>query len=478
MQLDCSKILRKEHTQRQDCPLNLKMLVYFSCQRLLLLLFTFTVSLTILLSLNTVSSSFFKQTELQSVFGQPSGLEPTVMNSKLKVELVSSLPDFPTNMAFVGSDDILVLSKNNGEVLRIKDGNNLGAVLKVNVTGKDEMGLLGISTDAYKNQNQNQKQNSNYVFLCYSLCTSEEQCDNFVYKYEWNRNEGKLFNPQLLLKLPGLPGPSHIGGDMTIGPDGYVYLTVGDLLTSELFNKNSKYDTQAQNYLGGPEADGRAGILRFTKEGKPIGNGIIGDAYPLNLYYAYGIKNSFGIGFDPVSEKLWDTENGPDFGDEINLVEPGFNSGWSKIQGFWSVNAETSEKMDLIQGEPNNLINFGGKGKYLEPKLVWDKNVAPTALVFLNSTKLGPEYLNDMFVGSVEEGQIFHLDLSKDRNDLASQNLTEDKILREDGQEDALFASDFGIVTDIQVGPGDGYLYVVAGDRPSQSGAIYRIVPN
>ena len=114
MQLDCSKILRKKHTQQQDCPLNLKMLVYFSCQRLLLLLFTFTVSLTILLSLNTVGSSFFKQTELQSVFGQASGLEPTVMDSKLKVELVSSLPDFPTNMAFIGPDDILVLSKNNG----------------------------------------------------------------------------------------------------------------------------------------------------------------------------------------------------------------------------------------------------------------------------------------------------------------------------------------------------------------------------
>ena len=134
--------------------------------------------------------------------------------------------------------------------------------------------------------------------------------------------------------------------------------------------------------------------------------------------------------------------------------------------------------MDLIQGEPNNLVNFGGNGKYNEPKLVWDKNVAPTALVFLNSTKLGSEYLNDMFVGSVEEGQIFHLDLSNDRIDLSLQNLTDDKILREDRQEELLFASDFGIVTDIQAGPGDGYLYVVAGDRPTKTGSIYRIVPN
>ena len=73
-------------------------------------------------------------------------------------------------------------------------------------------------------------------------------------------------------------------------------------------------------------------------------------------------------------------------GDEINLVEPGFNGGWSKIQGFWTV-SETGEKMKMVTGEPSGLVNFGGKGKYHEPKLVWDKTIAPTALTFLNSTK-------------------------------------------------------------------------------------------
>jgi glucose/arabinose dehydrogenase len=58
--------------------------------------------------------------------------------------------------------------------------------------------------------------------------------------------------------------------------------------------------------------------------------GIIGE-YPLNLYYAYGIRNSFGINFDPITSNLWDTENGPGYGDEINLVEPGFNSGWVQV---------------------------------------------------------------------------------------------------------------------------------------------------
>lgn len=129
-------------------------------------------------------------------------------------------------------------------------------------------------------------------------------------------------------------------------------------------------NTQTQNYVDGVKADGRAGILRITQDGKPVGNGTIGSTYPLNLYFAYGIKNSFGIGFDPVSSKLWDTENGPSFGDEINLVEPSFNGGWSKVQGFWTVNAETGDKMAPIKGKPMDLVDFRGTGKYHEPKLV------------------------------------------------------------------------------------------------------------
>ena len=97
-----------------------------------------------------------------------------------------------------------------------------------------------------------------------------------------------MLSPKLLLKLPGLPGPSHVGGDIAIGPDGYLYLTIGDLMSSEQYNKDKKYNTQAQNYADGVEADGRAGILRITQEGKPVGNGTIGSTHPLNLYYAYG----------------------------------------------------------------------------------------------------------------------------------------------------------------------------------------------
>lgn len=396
--------------------------------------------------------------------------QPRVLDPNLRVELVYKGPGFPTNMAFVGPDDILLLSKNDGNVIRIKDGKNLGPVLTVNVSSKDEMGLLGISTEGYGDQKDIR------MFIYYSLCSSKIECNNFVYRYDWTQVEGKLVNPRLLLKLPGLPGPSHIGGEMATGPDGYLYLTIGDMIPTKLFNMDKKYETKAQNYVDGLEADGRAGILRITQDGKPVDKGIIGPIHPLNLYYAYGIKNSFGLGFDPVTGNLWDTENGPRFGDEINLVEPGFNSGWSKVQGLWKV-SETAEKMELINSiNLDGLVDFGGKGKYRDPKLVWDRNVAPTAMVFLNSTKLGSQYLNDMFVGSVENGIIFNFKLNENRTELSLPNSTKGKILSEEGEVVTTFAKDFGIITDLQVGPHDGNLYVVSGDRPNKVGAVYRIV--
>jgi glucose/arabinose dehydrogenase len=71
-----------------------------------------------------------------------------------------------------------------------------------------------------------------------------------------------------------------------------------------------------------------------------LGDGYLGNKYALNFYYAYGIRNSFGMYFDPATEELWDTENGSGFGDEINLVKPGFNSGWKAIQAYGNTKGE------------------------------------------------------------------------------------------------------------------------------------------
>jgi glucose/arabinose dehydrogenase len=179
--------------------------------------------------------------------------------------------------------------------------------------------------------------------------------------------------------------------------------------------------------------------------------------------------------FDPVTGKLWDTENGPNYGDEINLVEPGFNSGWAQVQGIWTPKgAIENENAGLLNLHPSNLVDFGGKGKYKVPEFIWFQTVAPTALKFLNSTKLGKQYQNDMFVGDYNNGNLYHLKLSQNRTALVLNGTLSNKIAytSQDSQP-VIFGTGFdGGITDLQVGP-DGYLYVL-----TYAGSIYRIIPS
>ena len=87
----------------------------------------------------------------------------------------------------------------------------------------------------------------------------------------------------------------------------------------------------------------------------------------------------FGINFDPVTGNLWDTENGPGEGDEINLVEPGFNSGWVAVQGMSSTSSSNNNDQDSTSSD---LVDFDGRGIYSEPEFEWSK---PSVLLHLYS---------------------------------------------------------------------------------------------
>jgi glucose/arabinose dehydrogenase len=405
---------------------------------------------------------------------------PSITDPNLKVELIAKHFDFPTAIDFLGNNDLLVAEKNTGNVYEVINGNVTGPLLHIDVSVKDERGLLGVASSA----NANDSSHENLpVYLYHTQCIKDkvadtQNCENQISRYELARKNNTLTNPKLIVSLPGLPGPSHNGGKLLMDKDGNLLVTVGDLQSTK-FNQNmTGYDTKAQNILNGTSPDGRAGILRITQDGKSVGSGILGDDSTLNLYYAYGIKNSFGIGIDPLTDNVWDTENGPQFGDEINLVKPGFNSGWEKVQGIWKLN-QTREKESEYDESKNEVefVNFDGKGKYSPPEFVWDKPVAPTAIVFLNSEKLGEQYANDIFVGSAKKGTLFHFDLNPDRESLnLSGDLTDLLYSKKEDSSNIVFGENFGVITDLKVGP-DGYLYVVSASRGTDEGAIYRIAP-
>jgi aldose sugar dehydrogenase len=409
---------------------------------------------------------------------------PIINDPNLVAQVVFKGLKFPTSMTFLGPNDILVLEKNEGTVQRIVDGKMLAEpLLHVNVSSADERGLLGIAVA--KNNTTGTGASPTYVFLYFTEAgptTGDVPAGNRIYRYELVNN--KLVNPKLLLNLPAIPGPSHNGGKLIIGPDNNLYFPLGDLKTSADF-LSKDFQTKAQNYINGIDVDGRAGILRITQDGGVVGGvGILGNADPLNKYYAYGIKNSFGIGFDPVTGKLWDTENGPSFGDEINLVEPGFNGGWAKIQGIWIVDqagtkgggkgTEVVDPTAPLLNPGDSLEDFGGKGKYSSPELTWADSFGPTALKFLNSDKLGKQYENDIFVADINYGNIYHFKLDPNRTGLLLDGPLADKVADKGEDQQVIFAHGFGGITDLEVGP-DGYLYVLTFDKVD--GTIFRIVP-
>ena len=440
-----------------------------------LLIITFTVSLSLYFV------SFESVINIYGQTGNQTRSLPTVTDPNLKVELVASKLDFPTSMEFIGREDILVTEKNTGNVFRVINGNVTGPLIHIDVASKDERGLLGVAVS--KIEDSKDDNHDPYVYLYYTQCQkigkkSSQNCANYVNRYEFNSENNTLINPKLILNLSALPGPSHNGGGLELDKDNNLYVITGDLQSTSFNQNKSGYDTMSQNILNGSVPDGRAGILRVTEDGGALENGLLGSQYPLNLYYAYGIKNSFGIVFDPITNNLWDTENGPQFGDEINLVEPGFNSGWEKVQGIWKLN-ETREKDGLFEelSESVEFVDFDGNGHYSDPEFVWDKPVAPTALVFLNSDKLGEDYENDMFVGSAKKGTLYHFKLEEDRKSLSLEGDLADLVLNKKDDTDMIkFGENFGIITDLDVGP-DGYLYILSEFKDIHQGSIYRIMP-
>src|SRR5919202_2245263 len=397
----------------------------------------------------------------------------------LKYEVVASGLRSPTTMTFLGPSDILVNEKLSGTVQRIIDGKiQPQPVLDVSVANKNERGILGIAVAKPNAQISNDSKPSptTYIFVSYTetkvegsdICPRPNRCEpghdplgNRLYRYELANNNSKLANPKLLLDLPAVPGPGHNAGKIIIGPDNNVYFSIGDV---------GAYKTETQNYPNKPNSNGTSGIYRISQDGKVV-KGIIGDKDPLDKYYAYGFRNSFGMDFDPITGNLWDTENGAACCDEINLVHPGFNSGWRKVVGFWEVKGNTYGNM--VQN-PTGLVDFGGKGKYNSPEFVWLNTTGPTAIKFLNSDKLGKQYQNDMFVADYHGGNIYHFKLNQNRTGLVLNGTLADKIANNAQElDDIIFVAGMGAITDLQVSPYDGYLYAVS----FSGGKIYRILP-
>jgi aldose sugar dehydrogenase len=400
------------------------------------------------------------------VFAQPSLIDPS-----FRAELVVGGLSSPTSIAFLDNNNIMLLEK-GGSVRLISNGQMQPEPLLQfeGVESNNERGLLGIEVmKGNGNDTVASTGGVNNVFLYVTESgaqvegiPTEGDVRNRVYSYAWDGTS--LTNPQLLLDLPAGPGTNHQGGKIKIGPDNQLYVIAGEM----------QREGQLQNIMGGPEPDDTGVIFRINPADGSLASG--GNPFstdpsaPLSKYYSYGIRNSFGIDFDPVTGKLWDAENGEVVFDEINLVEPGFNSGWKLVMGPMAANTGVSE---------SDLVNMPGS-QYADPIFSWAVSRGVTDIEFFDSTAFGPNYENDIFVGDITTGTLFYFEPNANRTGVNLENapLLSDLVVDSDDEMSPItFGTGFTGITDIETGI-DGNLYILTFDREADGlGSLYRISP-
>lgn len=432
-------------------------------------------------------------------------------DDSLQVEFAARDLEQPTAMAFV-DQDLLVTEKATGKVRLVRDGEVAADVLDLAVNNFDERGLLGIATHPEFPEQP-------YVYLHWTWrgegdgedqllggdsdeATEVPELGNRIDRFRWadeqltfDRNIVEFPSNTLPSDTSGRVRGNHDAGPLTFGPDGKLYVQMGD----------QNLRGQLQNVPDGPAPDDAhlAGvILRLNDDGTvpednpffALGEQMGGEAGEnVQAIYAYGIRNSFGLAFEPNSGQLWQTENGDDTYDEVNVVEPGMNSGWIQLMGppeefdtYRRLESESEDGFDVESFPPSQLAAGAAEAeqamfaldgsRYVAPVLSYVYPPALTAIGFVGDDRLGERSANTAWIGTVLTDSLLRYPVAEDGRSLALEGPLADQVDHNSEKGDLGESADyvvgtgFGVVTDIAQGP-DGALYVVS----LGNGAVYRL---
>jgi aldose sugar dehydrogenase len=466
---------------------------------------------------------------------------PTVVDPKLEVRTVTTGLSTPVQMQFIKDHEFWVLEKGTGQIKRVSNGGAPEVILDLPVNSNSERGLLGITLDK-------DFKRTGTLFLYWSESTTgadstagaevpllgnrldRYRWDGATLKFEATIHRGRAFQEDATNRNAATPDVplyrgNHNGGVLRTGPDNKIYLQVGD--TGRRGQLQNIFDGPfgegiPDDQFGGPDITNShltGVILRLNQDGTtPRDNpfwkvgaergGQVGAN--LKKIFAYGLRNGFGMAFDPFSGELWEQENGDDSFSEINLAAPGFNSGWTQVMGplervaqFKAIETTRTPvppdpnapagyyglqqvrwDPSLIANTPweafNRLFKLPGS-EFSDPEMSWKYEVAPGGIDFLSTKELGKEYKGDLFIGSargaLRGGNLFRLQIADNRKrvkvtddrlkDRVADNLGKYEITE---SESLLFGENFGVTPDLKEGP-DGSLFVVS----STQGNVYEI---
>jgi glucose/arabinose dehydrogenase len=359
---------------------------------------------------------------------------PPALAQTVRAEVVASGLRNPWALAFLPEGRFL-LTERPGSMRVVEADGTLGAPLAgvPEVAASGQGGLLDLVLDSDFAHNRT-------LYFCFSevgMRGNSTALARARLSDDRSRLEGvKVIFSQKPKVISNLHFGCRIVESRTQGqPDGLLFLTLGERFTH-------KEDAQKlDNHLGK--------IIRIRKDGSiPPDNPFAQRVGALPEIWSYGHRNPQGATLSPDGT-LWTHEHGPQGGDEINLPQKGHNYGWPVI----------------TYGE-----NYGG-GKIGEgitsqagmeqPWHYWVPSIAPSGMVFLSSTRYGPAWVGNLFVGSLKFGYLDRIELSEP---FKGRVVREHKLLADGGER----------IRDVRQGP-DGWLYVLT-DAPK--GRLIRVVLN
>ncbi len=223
--------------------------------------------------------------------------------------------------------------------------------------------------------------------------------------------------------------PIHFGSKIAWGRDGTLYMTVGE--------RNDRNRAQDTSHHAGK-------VLRLRDDGTvPPDNPFVGRAGFRPEIYSYGHRNLQGLAFHPETGELWETEHGPQGGDELNIIQPGKNYGWPIVTFGREYTGEVITNQPWREGME-------------QPVTIWVPSIGLSGMAFYTGERF-PAWKNNIFVGGLA-GQVLQRLAFTPRGPIGREMLLAELKQR---------------IRDVRQGP-DGLLYVATDANP---GAILRIEP-
>ncbi len=285
---------------------------------------------------------------------------------------------YPAGFVFLPDGRIIFGERNTGSIRLLNPATKkitlLYRVSHVETNG--EQGLLGLAVDpAYP---------SKPFVYAYATRSVRSGLFNEILRIEVQSDKG--VSSSVIFKSDTTAGTYHDGGHITFGPDGKLYAVVGE--------GHSSGNAQDLSNNAGK-------VLRMTRLGKaPKDNPFSG-----KLIFAYGLRNSFGFTFDPQTGLLWETENGPECNDEVNLEQSGENHAWGPNE--------------TCSGQAPQNTNQDGPDPRIMPLAYFPTTIAPTGAAFCDGCGL-TNADGDLFFGAYNTGEIRQVRLTQNRMGISS----------------------------------------------------------